>query len=49
MAQVLGTRIPSGTNTVLFISKGEVPEGRKVTYGRIVDEMRRQKAETHFT
>ena len=44
--QVVGTRIPSGTNTIFLIPKGEVLAGRKVTYGRIVAEIKPQKAET---
>ena len=39
----------SGTNTILFIPKGRVLEGRTVTYGRILSEIRPQKSETHIT
>ena len=39
----------SGTNTIFFIPKYKVPAGRTVTYGRIVAEIRPQKAETHRT
>ena len=39
----------SGTNTLFFIPKDKVPAGRTVTYGRIVAEIRQQKAETHCT
>ena len=41
--------MPSGTNTIFFITKDKVPAGRTVTYGRIVDKIRPQKAETHCT
>ena len=41
--------MPSGTNTIFFITKDKVPAGRTVTYGRIVAEIRPQKAETHRT
>ena len=41
--------IPSETNTIFFIPKDKVPAGIAVTDGRIVDEIRPQKAETHCT
>ena len=41
--------ISSGTNTIFFIPKGKVPAGITVTYGRIVAEIRPQKAEIHRT
>ena len=41
--------MPSEKNTILFISKGKVPAGRTVTYGRIVAKIRSQKAETYRT
>ena len=41
--------MPSGTNTIFFIPKDKVPEGRKVTYGIIVAVIIPQKAETHRT
>ena len=41
--------MPSGTNTIFFIPKDKVPAGITVTYGRIVAEIRPQKAETHRT
>ena len=47
LAQGVGTRMPSGTNTIFFIPKEKVPAGRTVTYGIIVDEIRPQKSETH--
>ena len=49
LAQGVGTRMPYGTNTIFFIPKKKVPEGRTVTYGRIVAEIIPQKAETHRT
>ena len=47
--QGVGTRIPSGKNTIFFISKEKVPTGRTVNYGRITDKIGPQKAETHCT
>ena len=41
--------MPSGTNTIFFIPKEKVTAGRTVTYGRVVDKIRSQKAETHRT
>ena len=49
LTQGVGTRMPSGTNTIFFIPKDKVPSGRTVTYGIIVTEIRPQKAETHRT
>ena len=49
LVQGFGTSMPSGTNTIFFISKDKVTSGRTVTYGRIVAEIRPQKAETHRT
>jgi hypothetical protein len=49
LAQGVGTRMPSGTETVFFIKKSQVPVGRKVTYGRIVVGIRPEKKETHRT
>ena len=36
LAQGVGTKMPSGTNTIFFIPKDKVPAGRTVTYRRIV-------------
>ena len=36
LAQGFGTSMTCGTNTILFISKENVPAGRTVTYGIIV-------------
>ena len=46
MANGVGTRIPTGTNTIKFIARNQVPKDRKVTYGNMVCEIRPQKAET---
>ena len=32
LAQGVGTRMPTGTNTVFFIAKSAISQGRKVTY-----------------
>ena len=32
LAQGVGTRMPTGTNTVFFVEKFAIPHGRKVTY-----------------
>jgi hypothetical protein len=47
LAQGVGTRMPTGTDTIHFIQREQVPSDRKVTYGRIVATIRPQKAETH--
>jgi hypothetical protein len=47
LAQGVGTRMPSGTNTIVFIKRQAVPTGRQVTYGRLVSSIRPTKAETH--
>jgi hypothetical protein len=47
LAQGVGTRMPTGTDTYHFIQREQVPSDRKVTYGRIVATIRPQKAETH--
>ena len=49
ISQGVGTRIPSGTNTILLIARRKVPSGRTVTYGRIVAKIRPQKSETNHT
>ena len=48
LEQGVGTRIPSGTITIFFIPKDKVPSGRTVYYGRIVAEIRPQKAEINL-
>ena len=47
LAQGVGTRMPTGTNTIFFISRNQVPIGRKVTYGRLVSSIRPTKSEIH--
>ena len=47
--QVVGTRVPSGTNTIFFIPKDKIPNGWTFNYGRIVAKIQLQKAETHHT
>ena len=36
LAQDVGTRFPTGTNTVFFVAKAAIPHGRKVTYTHMV-------------
>ena len=36
-----------GTNTIVYIPKNKIPKGRKVTYGRLVSDIRLHKEETH--
>jgi hypothetical protein len=45
LAQGVGTRQPTGTNTIFFIPKAKVPADRQVTYGRIVASIRPHKQE----
>jgi hypothetical protein len=47
LAQGVGQRMPTGTNTIFFIPRSSVPVGRKVTYGRLVSTIRPTKDETH--
>ena len=47
LAQGVGTRMPKGTNTIVFIPRHAVPHGRDVTYGRLVASIRPTKDETH--
>ena len=49
LAQGVGTRMPKGTDTIHFVTKLQVPQDRKVTYGRITCSIRPQKTETHRT
>ena len=44
-----GIRDIKGTNTIVFIPKDKVPQGRTVTYGRIVCELRPMKKEVERT
>jgi hypothetical protein len=45
LANGVGTRMKTGTNTIKFIERQHVPKDRTVTYGRIVVSIRPQKAE----
>jgi hypothetical protein len=45
LAQGIGTRMPSGTNTIFFIAKSAIPTDRKVTYARLVSSLRPHKTE----
>ena len=47
LAQGVGTRIPTGTNTVFFIPRSAIPAGRTVTYSQLVASIRPHKTETH--
>jgi hypothetical protein len=49
LAQGVGTRMASGTNTIAFIKKENVPADRIPTYGRIVVSVRPQKTEPYRT
>jgi hypothetical protein len=37
-AQGVGTQMPTGTDTIFFIQKQQVPDGRKVMYGHIASQ-----------
>ena len=47
LAQGIGTRMPTGTNTIFFIARHKIPYGRQVTYGRLVATIRPTKDEVH--
>ena len=47
LAQGVGTRMTTGTNTVFFILRSAVPVGLTVTYLRLVASIRPHKTETH--
>ena len=49
LAKGVGTRMPSGTNTIRFIRRSDVPKDRKPTYAKFVCTIRPQKKETHRT
>mgnify|MGYP004177061623 CR=1 FL=1 len=36
LAQGVGTRMPTGTNTIFFCNKSQIPNNKFATYGRIV-------------
>ena len=47
LAQGVGTRMPTGTNTVFFVAKSSIPYDRKVTYARMVSTIRPTKAKVN--
>ena len=47
LAQGVGKRMPTGNDTIFFIPRTAVPKDKKVTYGRLVSNIRPQKTETH--
>ena len=49
LANGVGTRIPTGSNTLGFIPKSKVPTRKMPTYGRLVCDIKPNKAETHRT
>ena len=47
LAQGVGTRMPTGTNTVFFIPCSAIPSGRTVIYSQLVASIRSHQTETH--
>ena len=47
LANGVGSRMPSGSNTIAFIPKHMVPKHKRPTYGRLVCDIRQHKQETH--
>ena len=47
LAQGVGTRMKSGTNTVFFVHPSKIPKDKKVTYAKLVADLRPLKKETH--
>ena len=47
LAKGVVTHTPKGSNNIYFITRGKVPNGKKIPYGRIVAEIRPYKSETH--
>ena len=47
LAQGVGTRMKTGTNTIFFIHPSKIPKNKKVTYCRIVSPIRPLKLEVH--
>ena len=45
LAQGVGNRMPTGTNTVFFFAKSSIPHDRKVTYAQIIATIRPAKSE----
>ena len=42
LAKGVGTRTKTGTETIEFIKKSSVPQGKTVTYARVVAELRKK-------
>ena len=49
LAQGVGTRMPTGTNTVFFVAKSSIPHEHKVTYAQMVATIRPTMTQTWFT
>ena len=49
LANGVGKRIPTGTNTLSFIPKTKVPKHKIPTYGHLVCDIKPNKAERHHT
>ena len=47
LAQGVGTRMKSGTNTVFFVHPSKIPDSKKVTYANLVADLRPLKEEPH--
>ena len=47
LAQGVGTRMPTGTNTVFFVAKYSITHDRKVTYARMDATIRTTKAKVN--
>ena len=47
LAQGVGTRMPTGTNTVFFVAKSAIPQGPKVTYAQMIASIRPTKAKVN--
>ena len=46
LAKGVGTRMKTGTETIEFIKKSQVPQGKTVTYAQVVAKLIPQKEET---
>ena len=49
IAQGVGTRTSTGTNTVFFIPCSAIPSGRTVSYSRLVAIIRSHETKTHWS
>lgn len=47
LAQGVGTRMPTGNSTIFFIHPSEIPTHKKITYGRLVVDIRPLKDEKY--